>query len=234
MIQFNCPHCNQLIGVSEEHAGQTGACDHCNQPVTVPLAAGAVAPEPISADPPPVPKQSNGLAIASLVLGICSFLCLSILCSIPGIITGHKALSRIRRQPSRFGGKGMAIAGLVLSYVNLALFMTAILLPALARSREAARRAACQGTMKQYGMIFKLFEEDDPEGLWPQLSSEPGRLMFSNDAHDPERPLYPEYFTDLSIMVCPSDPDRELLADPGAMTDPCLWSMTTAICTWGI
>ena len=33
--------------------------------------------------------------------------------------------------------------------------LAAILLPALARAREAARRSSCQNNLKQWGLVFK-------------------------------------------------------------------------------
>jgi hypothetical protein len=59
--------------------------------------------------------RTNGQAIASLVLGILGFLTLS---AIVGIILGIVALVRIRRVPQK--GKGLAIAGIVLSALWLA------------------------------------------------------------------------------------------------------------------
>ena len=119
MMEFPCAHCG------ETHY-RVGGVPCPGDRVRALRATGArtgggvdAPPEPISADPPLVPEKSSGLAIASLVLGICSFLRLGTLCSIPGIITGHKVLSRIRRDPFRLSGKGMAISGLILSYVNL-------------------------------------------------------------------------------------------------------------------
>ncbi|MGD0447506.1 MAG: DUF4190 domain-containing protein [Candidatus Dormibacteria bacterium] len=46
--------------------------------------------------------------------------------SILAVIFGHIALSQIRH--SRQGGRGLAIAGLVLGYVGLALFLLVICL----------------------------------------------------------------------------------------------------------
>src|SRR5690348_17288334 len=38
--------------------------------------------------------------------------------------------------------------------------MAAILLPALARAREAARRASCENNLKQIGIYFKMYADD--------------------------------------------------------------------------
>lgn len=65
---------------------------------------------------------NSGLAIASLVLGIVSFLCcMGALTAIPGVITGHMARGEIRRSGGRLGGDGMALTGLILGYVTIAL-----------------------------------------------------------------------------------------------------------------
>ena len=62
--------------------------------------------------------KNNGLAIASLILGILSIF-LYLFTAIPGIITGHMARSRVKRNPESYDGKGMALAGLILSYIML-------------------------------------------------------------------------------------------------------------------
>lgn len=63
-----------------------------------------------------VPK-SSGLAIASLVLGIVG-LCFW-LPSIAAVICGHLALDKIRETNGAVGGKGLAIAGVVLGWIVL-------------------------------------------------------------------------------------------------------------------
>jgi len=44
--------------------------------------------------------------------------------------------------------------------------LAAILLPALARAREAARRAACANNLKQWGIIFKMYA-NEAKGKYP-------------------------------------------------------------------
>lgn len=70
----------------------------------------------------PVPKkETNGLAIASLVLGLSGFITLLFLIpwvtGIGAVICGHLALRKTGRSGGRVGGRGMAIAGLILGYI---------------------------------------------------------------------------------------------------------------------
>jgi len=69
-------------------------------------------------------KRTNGLAIASLVCGICGFLYL--IPAILGIIFGLVALRQTKRDGA--DGKGMAIAGIVTGSAWLALFVLIIVL----------------------------------------------------------------------------------------------------------
>ena len=89
--------------------------------------------------------------------------------------------------------------------------LAAILLPALARAREAARRASCQNNLKECGLVFKMYSGEN-DGDFPTLkirSSETGPCRdynISNLCFDGEQ-TYPEYLNDLNILLCPSDPD---------------------------
>lgn len=109
-----------------------------------------VSPETSSS---PQPKTS-GLAIWSLVLGILSLTCFSILSAIPGVICGHKALSRIGRAGGSLSGKGIAIAGLVTGYIGIACailiipLMLAIAIPNFVKARNTAMTNSCINNLR--------------------------------------------------------------------------------------
>lgn len=100
---------------------------------------------------PPQPKTS-GLAIWSLVLGFLSLACFSILCAIPGVICGHKALSKIKHSGGTLSGQGLAIAGLVMGYIGLLLAVILIVpdfLKAFGRAHDKAMRIECINNLRE-------------------------------------------------------------------------------------
>ena len=79
--------------------------------------------------------------------------------------------------------------------------LAAILLPALARAREAARRSSCANNLKQFGIIFKMYA-GEYNGKFPPMGRFPGDWWYTELPNAPS--LYPEYWTDVNIMFCPS------------------------------
>lgn len=67
---------------------------------------------------PAQPVRTNGMAIASLVLGIIWIYWIG---SLLAVVFGHVALRQIDRSDGQEGGRGMAVAGLVLGYVGMVL-----------------------------------------------------------------------------------------------------------------
>ncbi|HTY87262.1 MAG TPA: DUF4190 domain-containing protein [Candidatus Acidoferrum sp.] len=108
---------------------------------------------PLTGNPPPA--KTSGLAIWSLVLGILSLTCFSILSAIPGVICGHKALSRINHSGGTLEGRGLAIAGLIMGYLGIAWavfvlpLMLAIAIPNFVKARQVAQTNACINHLRQ-------------------------------------------------------------------------------------
>jgi hypothetical protein len=88
-------------------------------------------PPPPAAPMAPVAQKTNGLAIASLVLGI---LWLFMIGSILAIVFGHISLSQIKKSNGTQGGRGMAIAGLVLGYLSIVGWILIILVTIIGTS----------------------------------------------------------------------------------------------------
>jgi hypothetical protein len=142
-FKFLCPECGQKILGDAAYSGTQIACPTCQKNITVPAAPSAPATPPVlpkvptgSVPPPPlpppqtasrpvssppaadrrqqqIPDHFSGLAMASLICSV--FVPLG---SIPGIICGHMAKARMRRDIFLVGNK-MASAGLVISYCVL-------------------------------------------------------------------------------------------------------------------
>ncbi len=97
--------------------------------------------------------------------------------------------------------------------------LAAILLPALARAREAARRTSCANNLKQMGIIFKMYANESPGEKWPPFMAAPAETVDCDAAGfpltgqvkgiiaaGPSVPaIYPEYLTDPTVVICPSD-----------------------------
>jgi DNA-directed RNA polymerase subunit RPC12/RpoP len=137
-FKFLCPECGQKILADTAYTGAGIACPTCQKAITIPAAASLpgtvladVAASGAAAPPPPLPQTAarpanpapatasikqqapdriSALAVASLICSV--FVPLG---SIPGIICGHMAKGRMRRNIFLVGEK-MANAGLIISY----------------------------------------------------------------------------------------------------------------------
>jgi hypothetical protein len=110
------------------------------------------------------PKPSNGLAIASLVLGIVGIVpLLGVITSLVGLILGIIALAKAKDK------KGMAVAGTTVSACMLVfscvLSASGILLPALGKARAAARQIKSSSQMRLIAQGLILYANDNKDAF---------------------------------------------------------------------
>jgi prepilin-type N-terminal cleavage/methylation domain-containing protein/prepilin-type processing-associated H-X9-DG protein len=126
--------------------------------------------------------------------------------------------------------------------------LAAILLPALARARESARRSSCANNLKQLGIVYKMYGNESKGGKYPAMAHrlswqlQNAQVIYSSyspcgynnpytapPTGDAEfvpdyTALYPEYLTDINVLICPSDTGASGAAGlwmPGGVVDPC-------------
>jgi len=100
-------------------------------------------------------QTSKGLAVASLILGIISIPTLGLLGvgAITSVVLGAIALNRIKKEPAAYGGKGMAIAGIITSAVSLLLtamflILSAIAVPKVLEGARLKRESAALNSLR--------------------------------------------------------------------------------------
>ena len=132
-IKFNCPNCHQPLEAPVDMGNEQTTCPKCSTGITIPL----VRPSTLYRNSgssviiqntvvTPTLKTSN-LAVASLVMGVLGvfggWFCCGPIFPVLAIVFGHIAYSKINKDSNFLSGKGMAIAGFILGYVALFLFI---------------------------------------------------------------------------------------------------------------
>ncbi len=148
---MNCPKCGT------ENSDDAQVCAKCSQPLS------SVEPQPAAAAEPP---KTSGMAITSLVLGICGF-CAGILTALPGLILGIISLGKIKKSNGQLKGSGLAIGGIVTASIVLVLqiivILLAILMPALAQTRSMASKIMCATNLSGLGKAMVVYVNDFDE-----------------------------------------------------------------------
>ena len=139
-----CPKCGK------ENPDDARFCNSCASILTgTPAQASAVG------------VKTSGLAIAALVLGILSFFTFG-LTALPALVLGIISLVIIEKSGGRITGRGFAITGIVAPVLGLVPLM-AILMPALARTRQIALRMVCGTNLSGIGRAMIIYSGDYDE-----------------------------------------------------------------------
>ena len=123
----------QRIGISSPETARAA--------LLPPQRVGHIAPSPQVEGGPPAPvlpppptyqsQQTNGLAVAAFILGLTWILWIG---SIVALVLGYTAKGQIDRSAGTQGGRGLAIAGIILGWVGVGTLTLTILFLLLARS----------------------------------------------------------------------------------------------------
>ena len=132
-------------------------------------------------------RQRSGHAIASLVVGIIGFCTfgLFLIGSVVGTILGVVALNRANKSPATHGGKGLAIAGIILNVFALVSvvpigIIAAIAIPNLLASRRAANEASAVNYIRSIASAEATFQSTVGDGQFGDLGD-----LLNNKLVDP-------------------------------------------------
>ena len=143
-----------------------------------------------TANNPSTKVKTSGLAIASLICGIVGPCTLG-LASIVGLILGIVGLKKIKAGGGAVGGRGLAIAGIIVSVVTLIIgLILAVILggallfaPKFTKRSEHSKIAAVHVDIANIGVALDAYELDF--GRYP--STEEGLRALINPPQDPTR-----------------------------------------------
>jgi len=134
-------------------------------------------------------------------------------------------LSKRRQRPGSGGCVIVTIAGVVILFAAIVLGgeLASVISQALLKAREGTRIASCQRGLELMGEVFKLYENESVNRMFPSLSATRGEFCPAIVS------VYPEYLSDGRILACPSDPIYIASSDPSVINDESYFYLGYAI-----
>ena len=107
----------------------------------------------------------------------------------------------------------------LLVVMGIIAILAAMLMPALQRAREAAKRTSCLNNMKQMGSALAMFRKDNGGIPGPHNETWCWHCETGNDDEMSWEALYPGYISSASVYGCPSDLGTDMEPEPVAGTN---------------
>ena len=193
-------------------------------------------------------RKNSSKAVASLITGVLFFILPS---SIAAVVLGHIARREIRKSAGRLQGSGMALAGLIMGYIGLALpfilIISAIVIPNLLRAKIAANESSAVSSLRlisvaevryfqlhpDTGFTCNLGELKTGDGVDGQLASGTKygyavalRNCKAATVGGPNRSYqltaHPLVVNTTGVRAFCSDQSRIIRSDPGGSEENCL------------
>ena len=118
----------------------------------------------------------------------------------------------------RVSGKRMTAFTLIelLVVISIIALLVSILMPALGRAREQAKSAVCMSNLKQWGLIFKFYADDNNDSFMEGINAAGQSMLWV----EPLRPYYQD--NGIEIRLCPA---AELTESQGATQPHAAWNV---------
>jgi hypothetical protein len=183
------------------------------------------------------PPQTSRQAIASFILGICSFV-LCLITAIPAIFLGIRGLLDIKSPKNNLSGAWMAISSIALGAFG-AIVSISLRLSFVESAREGYRRAFCADNLKRIALAMRAYEQEN--GCFPPAATfdstgkpllswrvlllpylERGDLFSKFRLNEPWDSPHNKPLGELALaeFQCPSDPQPGILTNYQVIVDP--------------